>query len=451
MNKTGAGVSTPLISNINGTEVPAPENKSGAATLVADKSTTKVVPPGYKQTKVGVIPEEWDTPRIDMVLRRIRKKVDVEKERMYQQIGIRSHAKGIFHKELVSGEALGNKSVFWVDEDCFIVNIVFAWEQAVAKTTEVEKGMIASHRFPMYKAKDNKVDIDYILYFFKSKRGKHLLGLASPGGAGRNKTLGQKEFSELKLPLPSLKEQEKITRIFVTLDDAISKQDDLIKAKETLKKGLMQKLLSGDVRFDGFDGEWEKKKLGDIGDISTGTTPSTKINEYYNNGVYPWITPTDIQTKKDIYTSKKLLSELGLKKGRLIKKNSLLVTCIASIGKNTILKTDGSCNQQINAIFVNKKHNVDFLYYLIEYKKHILISYAGQGGMLMLNKNDFSNLRFMFPLLHEQEKIAQVLTTADKEIELLKKELEALKEQKRGLMQRLLTGEVRTNNIKENE
>ena len=63
--------------------------------------------------------------------------------------------------------------------------------------------------------------------------------------------------------------------------------------------------------------------------------------------------------------------------------------------------------------------------------------------MMILNKNDFSNLQFLFPPLKEQQKIAQILTTADKEIELLKNELEALKEQKRGLMQRLLTGKVR--------
>ncbi len=230
------------------------------------------VPEGYKQTKVGVIPEEWNTSRIDTVLQRIRKKVDVKKDNIYQEIGIRSHAKGIFHKDKISGEALGNKSVFWVEEGCFVLNIVFAWEQAVAKTTEFERGMIASHRFPMYKSKNDKVDIDYILYFFKSKRGKHLLGLASPGGAGRNKTLGQKDFAELRIPLPSLKEQQKIAQILTTWDRAIEKLETLITAKEQLKKGLMQKLLSGEVRFEGFDGEWEEVRLGDVGKAIRGVS-----------------------------------------------------------------------------------------------------------------------------------------------------------------------------------
>ena len=108
---------------------------------------------------------------------------------------------------------MGNKSVFWIQPDCFVVNIVFAWEHAIAKTTQAEVGMIASHRFPMYKPKKGVLDLDFLLYYFKTARGKHLLGLASPGGAGRNKTLGQGEFAKLKIPVPSLAEQKRIVEV----------------------------------------------------------------------------------------------------------------------------------------------------------------------------------------------------------------------------------------------
>ena len=207
-----------------------------------------IVPEGYKKTKVGVIPNDWQLYRTDKVLKRVRNSVDVIDGEEYKQIGIRSHGKGIFYKETVSGKELGNKSVFWIEPDCFIVNIVFAWEQAIGKTTENEIGMIASHRFPMYKPQPNKVDLDYLVYLFKSKRGKYLLELASPGGAGRNKTLGQGEFAELEIALPPFKEQQKIANILTIYDEAIVKQEELIKEKEQLKKGLMQKLLTGEVR-----------------------------------------------------------------------------------------------------------------------------------------------------------------------------------------------------------
>lgn len=102
-----------------------------------------------------------------------------------------------FYKEEVSAVEIGNKRVFWVEPDCFVVNIVFAWERAVARTTEQEKGMIASHRFPMYKPKKDIVDLDYITKYFITKRGQNVLMLASPGGAGRNKTLGQKNLQKV--------------------------------------------------------------------------------------------------------------------------------------------------------------------------------------------------------------------------------------------------------------
>ena len=77
-------------------------------------------------------------------LRRIERPVEVNPNELYTQIGIRSHGKGLFYKEPVTGEALGNKSVFWIEPNCFILNIVFAWEQAIGKTTQAEVGMIGS-------------------------------------------------------------------------------------------------------------------------------------------------------------------------------------------------------------------------------------------------------------------------------------------------------------------
>ncbi|MBA7526391.1 hypothetical protein ES705_18553 [subsurface metagenome] len=177
------------------------------------------------------------------------KLLNPEEDKLYQQIGIRSHTKGLFHKEKVTGAALGNKRVFWIEPDCFVVNIVFAWEHAIAKTADKEIGMIASHRFPMYKPKDDILDLDYLLYFFKSPRGKHLLGLASPGGAGRNKTLGKSEFMKLQIPVPSIQEQTAIAQVLQASD----KEIQLLKSKtEKLmeqKRGMMQVLLTGKKRF----------------------------------------------------------------------------------------------------------------------------------------------------------------------------------------------------------
>jgi type I restriction enzyme, S subunit len=191
---------------------------------------------------------KWSIKKLSQVIERIRNPVSVSCEDSYNEIGIRSHGKGIFYKEPITGINLGDKSVFWVEPDCFVVNIVFAWEQAVALTTENERGMIASHRFPMYQAKDNAVLLQYLLYFFLTPKGKYLLELASPGGAGRNKTLGQSEFLNLEIMLPSFAEQEKIAAVLSAADDEITTLETQLTAVKQQKRGLMQQLLTGKKR-----------------------------------------------------------------------------------------------------------------------------------------------------------------------------------------------------------
>ncbi len=102
------------------------------------------VPKGYKKTKAGILPTDWNVYILGDCLRRIERPVEVKPNKLYTQIGIRSHGKGLFYKEPVAGAMLGNKSVFWMEPDCFILNIVFAWEQAIGKTTQSEVEMIGS-------------------------------------------------------------------------------------------------------------------------------------------------------------------------------------------------------------------------------------------------------------------------------------------------------------------
>ena len=227
------------------------------------------------------MPEAWKASTISEILTKVSMPVDVEASSFYREIGIRSHGKGIFHKAPLLGKALGNKRVFHIEPGCFVVNIVFAWEQAVAKTTDAEVGMIASHRFPMFKPKKARCDIDFILYFFKTKRGKFLLELASPGGAGRNKTLGQSEFSKLRLMLPPTHEQKKIAQILSTWDKAITTTEQLLANSQQQKKALMQQLLSGKKRLLDknrvrFSGEWSICTFGDLGNTYAGLTGKSK-------------------------------------------------------------------------------------------------------------------------------------------------------------------------------
>jgi type I restriction enzyme S subunit len=201
------------------------------------------------KTSLGELPVDWKITFLKNIMTPVKKSFIPDQAKLYQQIGIRSHTKGLFYKEKVTGASLGDKSVFWIEPNCFIVNIVFAWEHAIAKTTEKEIGMIASHRFPMFKPKERLLDLDFLLYYFKSLRGKHLLGLASPGGAGRNKTLGQSEFLKLQIPIPSLSEQLAIANLLQSADTELQLLKNKMEKLKEQKKGLMQVLLTGKKRL----------------------------------------------------------------------------------------------------------------------------------------------------------------------------------------------------------
>nr|WP_255263812.1 restriction endonuclease subunit S [Pseudomonas aegrilactucae] len=139
---------------------------------------------------------------------------------------------------------MGDKRVFWVEENTLVINIVFAWEQAVAVTSVDENGMIASHRFPMYEAVERISDVNFLKYFFLTSKGKELLGIASPGGAGRNKTLGQKDFENLELLMPArVEEQVKISSCLSSIDNFILVQGKKVDGLKLHKKGLLQKIL----------------------------------------------------------------------------------------------------------------------------------------------------------------------------------------------------------------
>ena len=255
-------------------------------------------------------------------------------------------------------------------------------------------------------------------------------------------------FKKIEIPIPPLDEQKCIASALSKIDAYLENTIKLIEEKERFKRGIAKKLLTckegeniPEAIFKGFEDEWMEVAISKIGTIITGNTPSTK-NESFWNGNNVWITPTDIK-QKYISNSERKLTDDGLKKSRKLPANTLLITCIASIGKNAILKCEGACNQQINAIIPNKNYNVDFLYYLFENEKSYLKFKAPQSVIKIMSKSEFSKLVFKFPLLEEQEKIGGYLSLLDEEIDNLKKQKELIKEMKRGAMQKLLSGEVR--------
>ncbi len=200
------------------------------------------------------------------------------------------------------------------------------------------------------------------------------------------------------------------------------------------------------LRFKQDDGsdfpDWQEKRLGEVGEIVTGNTPSMSESNYYDNGTYNWATAKDFKEKyiKDTHVK---LSWAGKNKARILPKGSILVTCIASIGLNGILLEDSAFNQQINGIKPYSNYDGEFIYYVIERNVKKLQRLAGTTAVPMINKNDFSHFCFAFPSLPEQQKIASFLESVDTKIQLLERKVTLLQSYKKGIMQKLFSQELR--------
>lgn len=399
-----------------------------------------------------MVPKAWKLCSLGSILEKVSDPVPIEPAKMYQEIGIRSHGKGIFHKEPVLGSAIGNKRVFWVNPDVFILNIVFAWEQAVARTTSQEQGMIASHRFPMFRPKNCQCDIDYLLHFFKTKKGKALLELASPGGAGRNKTLGQNEFYNILTLLPPIGEQIKIAQIISTWDKAISTIESLIVNSKAQKKALMQQLLSGTRRPTGFEeAKWNIGQLGNVATIKArigwrGLTSS----EYTKEGPYliasNHIKASVIDWKSCQHISQERYDEspeIALVEGDVIISKD---GTIGRIGYVNGLPGQATINGTMMLIRPDKEVlNPKFLYYYLQGPSFQLVIKEKVSGSSVPHLFQRDMFRLPVPLIsqEEQQQIVIIFDLLDSNINNLSKQMECLKQERLALMQQLLIGKRR--------
>ena len=211
---------------------------------------------GTKSTRSQVfprIPKNWAFEKVGHLVRRVKRPIAVRPDAEYREIGIRSWGKGIFHKNPVQGAVLGEKSVFRIEPDDFVLNVVFAWEGAVAVASENETGMIASHRFPTFLSVP-EVDVDWLLMVFQSEQGRRLMEVNSPGAAGRNKTLRITQFLAEEIPLPPIEEQKAIVAAFRNreqrLADSIAGIRQVVHNLEEFRTALILAVVTGklDVR-----------------------------------------------------------------------------------------------------------------------------------------------------------------------------------------------------------
>ena len=290
-----------------------------------------------------------------------------------------------------------------------------------------------------------KVKNDFLFYLVQTEKFNQIANVSSGSKMPR---ADWNYMSEIPFDTPPIKEQEKIAEILTTWDEAITKQTELLEAKELQKKALMQKLLSGEVRFDGFSDKWKEVRIDKLFDFKKGQELSKEKLE--KNGIFECILYGELYTTYSEVISE-IKSKTNIKEGIKSKIDDILIPASTTTSAidlaiaSTIQKDNVLIGGDIN-ILRKKTNNINGEFiskYLTHIKKMEIAKYAQGITIIHLYSKDFKHLKIKLPSLPEQQKIAEVLSLADDEINLLKNELEELKLQKKALMQKLLTGEVR--------
>jgi type I restriction enzyme S subunit len=394
--------------------------------------------PGYKQTPVGWIPEEWQVDRLDRFLELQRGYDLTEDTASPGRIPVITSS-GISYYNAESkvqppGVVTGRKGILG---KVFYLQTPF-WPHDTSLWVSDFKGNHAH----------------FVYWFLKG------MSLERFDAATSVPTLNRNNVHLVRVTFPPLPEQKKIADILSTWDEAIEQTRALIAAAKRRKTGLMQQLLTGKRRLPGFGGagdsgrrtqeageRWRTHVLRELGEVVTGGTPDTNESRYWGGHV-PWVTPSEITRLASpfITSTERSITDLGLKASAatVLPPNSLLVCTRATVGDGAVNTVPMTTNQGFkNLIVAAERADVLFLYYWFSLHKHVLLRLASGSTFIELSKASFEAIAVRLPPLPEQRAIAAILTAADDEIKVLEAKSAALDRQKKGLMQKLLTGQVR--------
>jgi type I restriction enzyme, S subunit len=311
------------------------------------------------------------------------------------------------------------------------------------------KAVFASYLIRLKLISKEDFSPEFVSYYFQTKLYWDIIseGISGSAQGGFN----AKKLGQLLFPLPPLSEQKRIVAILDKAFAAMAKAK--AKAEQNLKnaKELFESYLQG--VFENKGEGWEEKKINEIGNAQTGTTPKTKEKENYGDFI-PFIKPADVDFSGvgDIRYDNAGLSEMGLRKGRKMESGSILMVCIgATIGKVGFSEQVISCNQQINSLTVKKEFGPKFIYYAMtskEFQDKVVSEGKGaQATLPIINKTKWENLTIPFPKSKaEQQTIVKqlnALSAKTKKLEVIyQQKLEDLEELKKSILQKAFNGEL---------
>ena len=407
----------------------------------------------FKRTEVGLIPADWGLSTIGSLASTSSGTTPprAQSDRYFQG----GHIPWVKTLDLNNGElqnieecvtnaALVETSLKLYPIGTVLVAMYGGYAQ-IGRTGLLIKPAAGNQALTAIRANSQKLFARFLLYVLND-RVDYWRTVASSSRKDPNITGG--DVRAFPIAVPPFLEQQAIAEALSDADALIESLEQLLVKKHQIKQGTIQELLTGKRRLPGFDGMWQIQTLEALAEIRSGGTPSTTRSEFWD-GVVLWCTPTDITAlngAKYLSDTTRKITELGLKSSsaEIIPANSIVMTSRATIGECAINQVEVSTNQGFKNFVPFENVDVEFLYYLLSTQKAGFVSLCGGSTFLEIGKTQLRIYQVLMPpTKEEQTAIATILSDMDADIAALQAKLAKARHIKQGMMQQLLTGQIR--------
>lgn len=406
------------------------------------------------------LPQEWRmVPIREVTVRTSQRDPSKQPDKMFRYVDVSSVDNTIF-KIRNTTEIKGEEAPSRARKDIRASDVLFATVRPTLKRVALVPPdldrEIASTGYCVLRSNTEKVEPSYLYDCLLTDCFIDAMGKLERGA--NYPAVRDSDVFKAQIPLPPLVEQRKIAAILGVVQRAIEQQERLLQLTAELKKTLLHQLfthgLHGEAQKETDIGlvpeSWDVVKIGSLGKVVTGTTPKTKVPEYYSPPEVDFIAPADLGKTRQIYSSEKKISQCGLDVIRGLPKDAVMCVCIgSSIGKvGMTSKADSATNQQINSIICNEKHNPAFIYYLLSYFAEYWRGFATFGPVPILSKGAFEAINIVVPATKDEElEIAQHFTALDAKMEVHMRRRYLLTDLFRTLLHQLMTAQIRVHDL----
>jgi type I restriction enzyme S subunit len=389
---------------------------------------------GYKQTEIGIIPEDWSLKTFKdicwvnqglQIAIQYRLKNPTKKSKIYITIQFLNDGKEVEYIDDYSQSVC-----------CGLGDVLMTRTGNTGIVVHDIEGVFHNNFFKINYDKSQIVK-DYLVYYLKNNNTQNII--MNRAGISTIPDLNHNDFYSIPISLPTLAEQTAIANALSDADAYISSLETLIAKKRLIKQGVMQQLLTPKKG-------WVEKKLGEVANIQRGASPRPIDSPIWfdENSKVGWVRISDVtkSIKYLIETTQKLTDE-GIKNSRWVGSGELIMSICATIGR-PIITTFDVCIHDGFVAFYNPIVDRNYLYYYLTFIEKEWSKSGQTGSQMNLNSDIIQSRPFYFPEKKEEQKsIAETLSLLDEEIDLIEHKLSKAKQIKQGMMQELLTGKIR--------